>query len=130
MTSHSSRRYVERGNATQLARAMYGRALQAVPFEGDEATDERLGGGGFVGRAAALQRLEELRLGCARGRGTSLLVCGDPGIGKSRLLRQFAAGARAAGMRTLSAHGHVDPDTPALWPFVQLLRALFAAGLP
>ncbi|GGK18613.1 hypothetical protein GCM10010124_09030 [Pilimelia terevasa] len=56
----------------------------------------------YVGRdrelAAALAGLER-----ARGRMWTSVVCGDPGIGKSRLLEELVAAARARGVAVLSA---------------------------
>ena len=53
--------------------------------------------GPFAGRHEELQRLER-RFDAARaGNGSLAFVVGEPGIGKTRLLEEFAARARAAG---------------------------------
>ncbi len=43
----------------------------------------------FIGRAAELEHLAERRRAAAAGRGGAVLVAGEAGIGKSRLLEQF-----------------------------------------
>ncbi|NUP83744.1 MAG: AAA family ATPase, partial [Nonomuraea sp.] len=77
----------------------------------------------FVGREAELGRLV-----AARDRTPSaVLVVGEAGIGKSRLVREFLGGVDA-----LVAEGGADPGGPAYAPFVPVLRRLvreFGAGL-
>src|SRR5271154_2460984 len=43
----------------------------------------------FIGRADELEHLAERRRAAAAGRGGAVLVAGEAGIGKSRLLEQF-----------------------------------------
>ncbi|HEX3468219.1 MAG TPA: AAA family ATPase [Candidatus Elarobacter sp.] len=45
----------------------------------------------FVGRSSELEHLLARRAEAASGRGGGVLIAGDPGIGKSRLLREFRA---------------------------------------
>ncbi|MER6506603.1 AAA family ATPase [Nonomuraea sp. NPDC001636] len=77
----------------------------------------------FVGREAELGRLA-----AAWARTPSaVLVVGEAGIGKSRLVARFAGGADA-----LVAEGGADPGGPAYAPFVPVLRRLvreYGAGL-
>ncbi|MDT7712117.1 MAG: hypothetical protein QOG46_806 [Pseudonocardiales bacterium] len=42
----------------------------------------------FVGRESVLQRLVDMVAAVARGRGRVVLVSGEPGIGKTSLLRR------------------------------------------
>ena len=78
---------------------------------------------GFVGRA---RELADLRAGvdeALAGRGAVWLLCGEPGIGKSRLADEVARGTRGAAVlwgRSWEAGG-----APAYWPWTQVLRALF-----
>lgn len=51
------------------------------------------------------------------------LVCGDPGIGKSALMREFAARAEAEGFRPLWGRCLEEPGTPIYWPWLQIGRA-------
>lgn len=58
----------------------------------------------FVGRATELHRLEELLAGAAAGSAATLVVGGEAGVGKTRLLREFLAG-RAATVTVLCGVG-------------------------
>jgi DNA-binding NarL/FixJ family response regulator len=58
----------------------------------------------LVGRAAELELIDSLLAGHSRT-GRSLLLHGDPGVGKTALLDAAAARAEAAGMRVLRASG-------------------------
>lgn len=76
----------------------------------------------FVGRAAECERIDALLTLARAGSGGALVVRGEPGIGKSALLR-YAEG-HADGMRVLLAHG---VESEAELPFsglYELLRPL------
>ncbi len=53
-----------------------------------------------------------------------VLVEGEPGIGKSRLVAEATAAAAARGARVAWGRCHEDDDAPALWPWRQVLAAL------
>ena len=55
----------------------------------------------FVGRVGELERLEEQIREAAAGRGGTTLLAGDAGIGKTLLVAELGARARAAGAQTL-----------------------------
>lgn len=79
----------------------------------------------LVGRARELDRLDEA-LGAAGGsRGSTVLVAGEAGIGKTRLVSEFAARARATGATVLVGRcvDLVGAALPYL-PFVEALRPL------
>ena len=58
------------------------------------------------------------------GRGTVVVIEGPPGIGKTRLLREFVAAAEKAGVRTLFGQGFEYQQAVALAPlFMATLRA-------
>ncbi|MFF5920058.1 AAA family ATPase [Streptomyces flavochromogenes] len=66
----------------------------------------------FVGRARELDRLDVPLRHRAEGRGPAVVeVVGEPGIGKSRLLAEFAARARRHGATVL--RGRAGPAVPA-----------------
>lgn len=75
--------------------------------------------GVMVGRAAELATVRSLVDGVRRGRGGFLLVSGEAGIGKTRLLREAAERARDAGLAVVSGRaveggGTYRPLTEAL----------------
>jgi DNA-binding CsgD family transcriptional regulator/DNA-binding transcriptional ArsR family regulator len=57
--------------------------------------------GVFVAREAELGVLERAAAGCCDGRGFALVVAGEAGVGKSRLLAEASSRARGAGMVVL-----------------------------
>ncbi len=105
---------------------------RAVPSEGRATIgtvprwDERR----LVGRARELAALEAAVGRAVVGRGSAVLVAGDAGVGKSRLLDELAARAAGRGLRVLTGHC-VDLGEVGLpyLPFVDLLRPV-AAELP
>ena len=78
----------------------------------------------FVGRDAELRTLRACLADAGRGRGRILLVGGEPGIGKTRLVEAATVEARNLGFAV--ALGNCDPyaGTPEYWPFRQVYRAL------
>jgi len=83
----------------------------------------------MVGRSAELGRLEAALLETAAGRGTTLLVAGDAGIGKTRLVRELADRAQNAGTTVLS--GRCIDLVGAGLPYLPLADALrHVGGLP
>lgn len=73
----------------------------------------------FVGREAALRQLAAMSGGAAAGRGRVVTVSGDPGIGKTSLLRRFAELAASVPVLWGACPRHVA--TPPLWPWRQVL---------
>jgi DNA-binding SARP family transcriptional activator len=74
----------------------------------------------FVGREVALRQLSEALASAAAGRGRVVTVSGEPGIGKTSLLRRFA---RLAGVPVLWATCPEHVSAPPLWLWEQVLRA-------
>lgn len=81
----------------------------------------------MVGRASELASLLAGLDRAAGGRGCTVLLSGDAGVGKSRLLDELAARAGARGVRVLTGHcvDLGDVGLPYL-PFVDLLRPVAA----
>jgi DNA-binding SARP family transcriptional activator len=75
----------------------------------------------FVGREAALERLVEASAGAAGVRGRVVLVAGEPGIGKTSLLRRFA---ELAGAPVVWGTCPEHLAAPPLWPWEKVLRAV------
>ena len=80
----------------------------------------------LVGREAELARLDMAVNETVAGQGGLVLVSGEPGIGKTRLVEEVAARAAQAG--ALVAWGRIDEaeGSPPYWPWVQLLRAVLS----
>ncbi|MER6671775.1 BTAD domain-containing putative transcriptional regulator [Streptomyces sp. NPDC000983] len=78
----------------------------------------------FVGREGALRHLATVAAEAAVGQGRVVTVSGEPGIGKTRLLRRFAELAPECTVLWGACPGHVA--TPPLWPWRQVLAT--AAG--
>jgi DNA-binding SARP family transcriptional activator len=82
---------------------------------------ELVADGPFVGREDELARLAEIWERVTGGRLELALVAGEPGIGKTRLVAEFAAQAAAGGATVL--YGRCDDDAPVPYrPFVEALR--------
>ena len=77
----------------------------------------------FVGRAGELDRLRAAAERSASGEGMALLCVGEAGIGKTRLVEEFAAESRAAGVPVLTG-GCVELGSTGLpyGPFAEALR--------
>lgn len=88
----------------------------------------------FVGREHERALLRAALADAERGQGRMVLVGGEPGIGKSRVLEQLVADAAEAGIATHLGQCDAMEGAPDLWPWRQVLRALAvadpAAGAP
>lgn len=79
----------------------------------------------FVGRAGELGKLEQALDAAQAGKGATVLVAGEAGIGKTRLASKFARRARGAGFEVLLGRSIdlVGTELP-YQPFVEALRPL------
>src|SRR6516165_4587213 len=78
--------------------------------------------GALVGRDNELALLSGLLRETARGRGSSVLIEGEPGIGKSALVRAAVAEAPAAGCEVFWGAGDELGQALPLLPFLDGLR--------
>jgi DNA-binding CsgD family transcriptional regulator/tetratricopeptide (TPR) repeat protein len=85
----------------------------------------------FIGRGDELQRLEAVLAGAREGASGRVIVGGEAGVGKTRLLAELRAGAESAGMRFLTG-GCVDlgDGAPPYDPLVAALRPWLKALPP
>ena len=80
----------------------------------------------LVGRTRERAQLRAALADAADGHGSLWLVTGEPGIGKTRLVRAVADEARGRGAATLWGAGWDGGGAPAYWPWIQIVRALAA----
>jgi DNA-binding SARP family transcriptional activator len=83
----------------------------------------------FVGRHIEL-RTAIAALDEARSAVRIVLVEGEPGIGKTRLVEELAAEAERRGHSVHWGRAHEGGATPAFWPWLPVVRALVAQGGP
>src|SRR5690606_814944 len=80
----------------------------------------------LAGRASEVAAVEQAIEAVASGQVRVVLVTGEPGIGKSRLLTEASARADATGFRVLSGYAAEGPWQQPLAP----LRMAFASIAP
>lgn len=89
------------------------------------AQNKRLGVRPLMGRMQQLSTLQALFDGAAQQRGSTALVSGEAGIGKSRLIYAFASGL-PADARQLSARCAPHAQNSPLLPLVELFGQMFS----
>jgi ABC-type oligopeptide transport system substrate-binding subunit/DNA-binding SARP family transcriptional activator len=75
----------------------------------------------LIGRDEAWQVLEQLLAGARGGRGGAVLLAGEAGIGKTRLMHEFAAG-QAGQALLLAGAGYPGAQATPFLPLVEALR--------
>jgi predicted ATPase len=78
----------------------------------------------IVGRDKELDQLKELLQAAINGKGNIVLVSGEAGIGKTRLVKEFEVCAESLGVRVLEGRCLYESPTPFL-PFREALRSIF-----
>ncbi|HZP42319.1 MAG TPA: AAA family ATPase [Candidatus Binatia bacterium] len=84
----------------------------------------------FVGRREERRALDAALAAAGAGGGRTLLVAGEPGSGKSRLLVWLAERAAALGMRVLGARCLGGPAEPPFWPWIEIVRGWVRQASP
>jgi DNA-binding CsgD family transcriptional regulator len=79
----------------------------------------------FVGRRAELEALERRFDEASHGVGSTIVVCGDAGIGKTRLVNEFSRGLADRGRCVTGAC--LEYIQSPFAPYLEILRALHAA---
>ena len=105
---------------SEPTRAAYESLLSAAPAD---AAPPPPGASGFVGRRAERARLAELWEASERGRAQLVLVTGEPGIGKTRLVEELRAWCASRGAVTAEARSYPAEGALAYAPVVAWLRA-------
>jgi DNA-binding SARP family transcriptional activator len=88
------------------------------------------GGDRLVGRTAEQAELEAALDDAVTGSGRVVLVAGEPGIGKTRLVEEVAARAVARGLDVVWAGGYEGAAPPGLWLWVQVVRPILPYWKP
>ena len=83
----------------------------------------------LVGRRAQTDRFDALLQGAGRRRGGAVFVSGEAGIGKSRLVREFASTARASGLVDLAGRAVATGVPIPLRPFIEVALSVTRRGL-
>lgn len=76
----------------------------------------------FVGRARELDLFRRALSDTCTGHGRVLLIGGDPGIGKTRLMAEACQIAEESGVKVLVGRCWEGDGAPAFWPWIQILR--------
>ncbi|MBI1879114.1 MAG: AAA family ATPase [Chloroflexi bacterium] len=74
----------------------------------------------LVGRDEALQRLEQAYQSAQSGQGRLVLISGEPGIGKSRLMQEFASDWEDEAT-VIAGDSHEDERNLPYWPLAEAL---------
>lgn len=77
----------------------------------------------FVGRSGELAELDAALEQAQSGRGSLVVLTGEPGIGKTRLLDELALRAEPRGCDVLLGRCWEEGGAPAYWPWIQVVRA-------
>ncbi len=78
----------------------------------------------FVGRTAQLAVMDLALARSAEQSGGFVLVAGEPGIGKTRLVQQAVSAAAARGCAVAWGRCEEGDGAPPFWPWIQVIRAL------
>ena len=83
---------------------------------------DRLARGVFVGRARELDRLRTAFDNAFAGRGSVVMLVGEPGIGKTRTTQELETYARMRGAKVAWGRAHEASGAPAYYPWTQAGR--------
>src|SRR5689334_866366 len=95
-------RLIQPGRATYLAATAAVRRPRRGAGQNDGMSGSRAQRRGLIGRAAEFERLESALRAATAGGGGTVLVAGEAGIGKTRLVAELTEHARRAGAAVLS----------------------------
>ncbi len=126
-------------SATEVLRALQAPDIldrEALPTQ-DLSVLERIERGRLVARERELAEVRALWYKASAGEAEVLLVSGEPGIGKSRLVRELCTEVQVSGDQVLVGECYAEGGAPYA-PFAQILRRAFrncdgdalAAALP
>ena len=82
----------------------------------------------FVGRQRELDVLEDALTSTGQGKGQVVAIVGEPGVGKSRLCREFAHSHRTQGWLVVEASSASYGKATPYLPVIDLLKGYFKIG--
>ncbi len=82
----------------------------------------------LVGRSDELAALTSALESTRQGRGQVVLISGEPGIGKTRLVEDLVSQASAGAVGVACGRADEGDGAPPFWPWVQVIGALVAEG--
>ncbi len=77
----------------------------------------------FVGRRQEMERLRAALERALSGHGGLVMLVGEPGIGKTRAAQELETYACLRNAQVVWGSCHEEQGAPALWPWIQVLRA-------
>lgn len=86
------------------------------------------GTAGLWGRERESASLAQAIEAAARGRRRFVMILGEAGAGKTRLMEEAERAARKAGFSTYWGHAHHGDGVPSYWPWIQILRSLCSSS--
>ncbi len=84
----------------------------------------------LIGREAERRSLDEALAAAEQGRTQWVLIEGEPGIGKTRLMEHVAESASERGFDVLWGRSYESGATPSFWPWLGALRGAVEAARP
>ena len=82
----------------------------------------------FVGRQAEMESLSSGLFQTLGGNPQTFLLMGEAGIGKTRMIEEFARHAAVRGVSVLVGRCREEEGSPAFWPWIQILRTHIESG--
>jgi predicted ATPase len=79
----------------------------------------------LVGREACMALLTSQLDAAINGRGATMTIAGEGGVGKTRVLEHLASAARARSVGVLLGRTFDGEGAPRFWPWTQALRSYF-----
>ena len=76
----------------------------------------------FVGRQKEITQLRHCLEGAIRGQGSLVLVAGEPGLGKTRLVSELAIDTADRGLQVLTGRAYETEGMPPYLPFIEALN--------
>ncbi|GAA5199660.1 hypothetical protein GCM10023322_75820 [Rugosimonospora acidiphila] len=108
-----------------------GPVLQAAHHvRAEPAAADRPAGGGLIGRAGELAVLRRAVQSALAGGTGLVLVEGEPGVGKTRLVDEAVGNAGGEGALVVWGHCLEGSGAPAMWPWIRAVDAVLGALPP